>query len=97
MMEATHRVVSWQPNWLIGGKVSQINPVPGGDQHILALDVAVTNVSLMALSYSMQQLESNPMLHHKISASILQPVHLRMLALMCQCKTAECKGTAGHM
>ena len=50
MVGATHRVVSWQPNWLIGGKVSQVDPIPGGDQHILTLDVAVANVSLMALS-----------------------------------------------
>ena len=49
MMEATHRVVSRQMDWLIGGKVSKVDPVPGGDQHILALDVAMTNASLVAL------------------------------------------------
>lgn len=50
MMQATYRVISWQPNWLVGGEVSQVDPIPGGDQHILTLDVAMTNSSLMALS-----------------------------------------------
>lgn len=50
MKAATHWIVSRQLDWLIGGKISQVDPVPGGDQHILTLDVTVTYASLMALS-----------------------------------------------
>lgn len=50
MKATTHWVVSWQLDWLIGGEISQVDPVPGGDQHILTLDVTMTYASLMALS-----------------------------------------------
>lgn len=59
-----HRVVSRQADWLVGGKVSQVDPVPGSDQHIFTFDVSMTHTTLMTLSQGMQQLESNPMLQH---------------------------------
>lgn len=66
-LTVAYRVVGRQPDWLVGGKVSQVDPIPGGDQHILTFDIAMTYSSLMTLSQSMQQLESNPMLHHSSS------------------------------
>ena len=57
-----HRVVGWQVRRLVGGKVRQEQPVPGGDQDVLALDVPVADALLVALRHRMQQLERDPVL-----------------------------------
>ena len=59
----TYWVVCRQPDWLVGGKVCQVYPVPRCDQHILAFDVSMTDTTLMALGQGMQQLKGYPMLH----------------------------------
>ena len=58
-----YRVICWEIGWLVRGKVSQQNPVPGGDQNVLAFDVSVADALLMALRDCMKQLKSNPVLH----------------------------------
>ena len=62
MQVKAYHVVSWHPDWLVGGKVGEEDPIPGGDQHILCLDVAVAHAALMALGHSVQQLEGDPVL-----------------------------------
>lgn len=62
VQEGTHRIICLKPDWLVGSKICQVYPVPGGDQHILALDVTMAHPPLMTLSQGMQQLKGNPML-----------------------------------
>lgn len=59
---ASHRVVCWKVGWLVGRKICQEYPVPGGDKDILAFDVSMTDALLMALSYCLEQLVGNPVL-----------------------------------
>jgi hypothetical protein len=46
---------------LVAGKVGEVDPHPAGDQHILALDVAVANASRVGLAQRAQQLERDPL------------------------------------
>ena len=45
-----------------GGEVGQIEPVPGCDQDVFRLDVAVINIDSMTVAYSGQQLKREPFL-----------------------------------
>lgn len=65
-----HRVVSRKAGWLIGGQVSEVDPVPGGDEDILRLDVPMADSSSMALSQTLQQLKGYPALQKQAQHEI---------------------------
>ena len=68
----------------VGGVVREVDPVPGGDQHVLALDVTVADPLLVALRKRVQQLERHPPLacqRYGSGVMISIPEHVtRMLA-----------------
>lgn len=68
MSENSHGVVCRKMRGLEWSKVREEGPVPGGDQHILALDVAMLHASLMCLTAGVQQLEGYPQLHSSIQS-----------------------------
>ena len=69
IQDKAYHVVSWDPDWLVGGKVSEEDPIPGGDQHIFSLDVAVAHAALVALGHSMKQLEGDPVLQEAVQSA----------------------------
>ena len=56
------RVVEWKISWLIGSKIGNINPVPGGDKDILAFDVSVRYLAVANITESCKDLECDPFL-----------------------------------
>ena len=63
-------IVGRKARRLVGGQVSEVHPVPGGDEDIFGLDVAMADSGCMALSQSLQQLVCYPALHEVNTACI---------------------------
>jgi hypothetical protein len=59
---ATHRVVGRQLHGLVGRKVREVRPVPGGDQHVLSFQVAVAHPRRVRSRQALQQLVCDPQL-----------------------------------
>lgn len=57
-----HRVVGGQADGLVGGPVRQVGPVPGGDQHVLGLEVAVVDPRRVRRRQPLQKLVRHPQL-----------------------------------
>lgn len=53
-----------QQGWFEAGKVGEKDPVPTSEQHILCLDVTMTNFFTVTLLKDFEQLEHNPLLLH---------------------------------
>mmetsp|Transcript_4856 Transcript_4856/g.17601 ORF Transcript_4856/g.17601 Transcript_4856/m.17601 type:complete len:233 (-) Transcript_4856:326-1024(-) len=56
------RVVRWQVRLLEACEVRQVGVVPGGEEHVLALDVAMTHAQLVRLGHCRDELKGQPLL-----------------------------------
>ena len=56
------RVIEREVSRFVGGEVGDINPVPGGDEDVLALDVSVRDLAVASIAKSCEDLECDPFL-----------------------------------
>jgi hypothetical protein len=56
------RVVEWKVSRFVRSKIGDINPVPRGDEDVLAFDISVRDLAVASITKGRKDLECNPLL-----------------------------------